>query len=143
MLRKIGSLPGLVLGACGDASERKLGRFELARTQAGELPAPLGEMGGCRFEVAGGAVELKPDGAYTAELQHRRFCLPHAMGDIIDEAETTFPDKGEGTYTVEGDSVFFRFSSGASSGFGALSGDTLVVQGLGQTLHYHRKEGGS
>jgi hypothetical protein len=150
MLRKIGSLPGIVLaaglllglGACGDAAEPELERFELARTQAGELPALLGERGGCRFEAVEGSVELGLDGAYVAELLRRRLCLPHVLGDTIREAETTFSDRGEGTYTTKGDSVFFRFSSGASAGFGVLYGDTLVVQGPGQTLYYHRQESG-
>lgn len=126
----------LTLAACGDAEHASPeGKYSLVRTGAGELPALLGTNEGCRYEAVGGSVEMRSENKYDAVLLRRRHACSSGLPD------TVFRDSGSGTFRVERDSVFFRFTGGASAGEGVLRGDSLVVQGPGQTLHYRRAAG--
>jgi hypothetical protein len=110
-------------------------RYVLFRTQAGELPALLGERDGCRHEVIGGWLELQDGNRYQANLQRTANC-----GGSMAAAVDTTVDEGSGTYEVIGDSIRFVYDAGVSAGMGAWAGDTLVVVGPGQTLYYRRGE---
>lgn len=119
----------LLLAGCTRRPEA--GEYELVRTQRGELPALLGERDGCRYEAAAGRVTLTREGRFEAVLARVRNC-PDSMR--ID----TLTDRGEGSYLVEGDSLFFRNDDGIAAGAGRQEGDSLVVVGPGQTMYYRR-----
>ena len=107
--------------------------YELIHTQAGDLPALLGERDGCRYSAVGGAVTLNPDNRFDASLVRVRHC-PQTM------ASDTFMDTGTGLYALEGDSVYFRYEGGIPAGTGSLAGDSLIVRGPGQVMTYRRTE---
>jgi hypothetical protein len=107
--------------------------YELIRTQAGELPALLGEAEGCRFMTAAGAVTLTDDLQFFASMIRTRTCGAEMVTD-------TLVDTGGGRYSIEGDSLHFRYDGGGSAGAGLLAGDSLVVRGTGQTFTYRRTD---
>jgi hypothetical protein len=107
--------------------------YELVRTQAGELPALLGEAEGCRYMAAAGAVTLTGDRQFYASMIRMRSCEGEMTADTI-------MDTGGGRYRIEGDSLYFQYGGGGSAGVGLLAGDSLVVRGPGQTLTYRRTD---
>ena len=113
-------------------AEARRGLYTLRATGAGPVPALLGEAIGCRYTAAAGHVALLSRARYEAMLVRVRECDAGAAPD------TTFMDQGLGSFTTKGDTLRFQLATGGTSGVGAFHGDTLTVQGTGQTMHYVR-----
>lgn len=128
------------LAACtADSPERPAGTFVLEATQRGPLPAVLGDRENCIYSAVGGSVTLQEDHFDALMLRERR-CLPVTSADSIPVMVVdTLHDRGQGTFDVVGDSLFFRSDRGTTAGVGVLLGDSLAVEGPLQTLHYRRE----
>lgn len=122
----------LALVACADRNTDRAVIYELVRSGTAPLPVVLGTEGGCLNVLRGGRVVFPGDSTFTSSFHVEVLCE-----DSVPKAGP--PIGTSGRAFVQNDTVFFTNALDQPAGFGVLTSDSLVVQGTGRRLVYHRE----
>lgn len=132
--RRILAAGMLLLAACeGGATANRGVRYDLERADGRILPAFLGVgRGGCMRLLQGGTVSFDGRNGFRATYDIREQC---------NDSTRALPDPGTvGTFQVRNDTAFFTDTTGNPTGFGFITGDSLVLQGPAHRLTYLRRQ---
>jgi hypothetical protein len=137
-MRALGGLAILLLatscsfndGVSPEAS--RLGRFQLAKINGGDLPGFVTKGSAARIDFISGAVHLNDDGSFVDSTYLKvtpNFCCN-------DPSFST--DVAQGSYTVRNDTVFFSSTRKEHYVMVYLSGQSLLQELSGSLLLYTR-----
>ena len=126
-------LTGFLIVACSDATgvnDSVAGDWRLQTVDGLQLPFTLTQNDVDRLELTGESMTLFASGRFTMVTTFR-----------VTDGSSVFPESipDEGTYTVSGSSVTFRFNSDSSTVTAAVNGNAMTLHDIGLTFLYRRE----
>lgn len=135
MLRRslLSLLTGFLIAACNDATgaaDGVVGDWRLQTVDGLQLPFTLTQNEVDRLELTGESMALFASGRFTMVTTFR-----------VTDGSNVFPESipDDGTYTVNGSSVMFRFNSDGSTATATVNGNAMTLNDIGLTFLYRRE----